>query len=453
MKKTRKLFGTDGVRGIAGKYPITAEVVLKLGKAAALVFKNKEKRSKILVGKDPRLSGYMLENAITSGILSAGADVLLVGPMPTPAIAHLTKSFAADAGIMISASHNPAEENGIKFFSNKGLKLSDEKEEEIEKIFFSEKINKEQISGKAIGKAYRIDDAKGRYIEFAKSSIQNKSLKGLKVVLDCANGAAYHIAPPILSELGAEVIVLNNKPDGFNINLKCGALHPEVIKRVVLENKAHVGIALDGDADRVIMVDEKGEIVNGDDIMAIAGLDLLKKGRLAKNTIVATVYSNLGLDEAIKKAGGKVVRVRNGDRYVIEEMLKNDYNFGGEQSGHIIFNDYSSTGDATIAALQILRIMKEKEKPLSELSNVLKKYPQVLINVDVKEKKRFEEMPSVMNAINEAEKSLKNKGRLLIRYSGTQNICRVMIEGKDKDLIKELANNISDKIREEIGNK
>ena len=326
----KKLFGTDGVRGIAGKYPVTAEVALRLGKAVAIFFKNKEKRSKIIIGKDPRLSGYMLENAVTSGILSVGVDVLLVGPMPTPAISHLTKSFAADAGIMISASHNPAEENGIKFFSNEGLKLSDETEKEIEKIFFSEKVNEEQIHGKKIGKAYRIDDAKGRYIEFAKSSIQNTSLKGLKIVLDCANGAAYNIAPLILSELGAEVIVSNDKPDGFNINLNCGALHPEVIRKAVLENKAHAGVSLDGDADRVIMVDEKGEVVNGDAIMAIAGLNLLEKNELAKKTVVATVYSNLGLDETIKNAGGRVVRVDNGDRYVIEEMLKKGYKFGGE---------------------------------------------------------------------------------------------------------------------------
>lgn len=447
----RKLFGTDGVRGVANTYPITPEVIMKLGKAAALVLRNGKKRPKIVIGKDTRLSGYMIENALTSGILSVGGDVLLVGPMPTPAVAHLVKSFAADAGIVISASHNPAQDNGIKFFSNQGLKLSDKTEKKIEDLFFSNKISTDKINGERIGKAYRIDDARGRYIEFAKSFIHNNSLNGLRVLLDCANGAAYNITPLILEELGAEVITLNNKPDGLNINLNCGALHPEVISREVVKQKADVGIALDGDADRIIMVDENGRIVDGDKIMAIAALDMIKNGELKNNTIVATVYSNLGLDKTIKEAGGRVIRVKNGDRYVIEEMLKKDYNFGGEQSGHIIFFDYSTTGDGTIAALKMLDIMKQKNKKLSELTKCLNRFPQIQINIKVKEKRDLKKIPLLSRVIDRANKELGENGRTLIRYSGTQNILRIMVEGKDKRLITKIANDIASKAKRAIG--
>ncbi|OGM02973.1 phosphoglucosamine mutase [Candidatus Woesearchaeota archaeon RBG_13_36_6] len=447
----RKLFGTDGVRGVANTYPITPEVIMKLGKAAALVLRNCKKRPKIVIGKDTRLSGYMIETALTSGILSVGGDVLLVGPMPTPAVAHLVKSFAADAGIVISASHNPAQDNGIKFFSNQGLKLSDETEKKIEDLFFSNKISTDKINGEKIGKAYRIDDARGRYIEFAKSSIHNNSLKGLKVVLDCANGAAYNITPLILEELGAEVITLNNKPNGLNINLNCGALHPNIISKEVLKQKADVGVALDGDADRIIMVDENGKIVDGDEIMAIAALDMIKKGELKNNTLIATYYSNLGLDKTIKEAGGKVIRVKNGDRYVIDEMLKKRYNFGGEQSGHIIFFDYSTTGDGTIAALKMLDIMKQNNKKLSQLAKCLNKFPQILVNIKVKEKKDLKKIPPLYKAIDKANKELGKNGRTLIRYSGTQNILRIMMEGKDKKLITKLASDIANKAKKAIG--
>jgi len=452
---TRKLFGTDGVRGTANTYPMTPEVAMRLGKAFAEVIGRHENRNherhKVVIGKDTRISGYMIETALTSGIVSMGVDVFLVGPMPTPAVAHLTKSFAADAGIVISASHNPAEHNGIKFFDRNGLKLPDEVEERIEKLFFSEEIKAEHVKGRLIGKAYRIDDAKGRYIEFAKSSIQNSSLEGIKIVLDVANGAAYSISPDILRELGAEVIVLNSRPNGLNINLDCGALHPELIRKEVAKNKADIGIAFDGDADRVIMVDEKGNDVDGDHIMAISAIRMLGKKKLNKNTLVATQYSNLGLDRAMEKADGKVVRVENGDRYVVEEMLKNGYNFGGEQSGHIIFFDYTTTGDGTIAALQILNIMKETGKKLSELAKCMQRFPQVLVNVPVKEKKDLNRMPGVLKAIKDAEKKLGKEGRIFVRYSGTENICRIMVEGKSGRLIKQLADNVAKEVRKGAG--
>ena len=308
-----KLFGTDGIRGIANKYPMTPEIMVKLGKSAALFFRNSKERHKLLIGKDTRISGYILETALTSGICSMGVDVLLVGPLPTPAIAHLTQNLNADAGIVISASHNPAQDNGIKFFSNKGIKLPDKIENKIETLMFSEDLGKEHIPYNKIGKAYKITDAKSRYIEFAKSTVKT-NLKGLKIVLDCANGASYTVAPVIFSELGAELIVLNNNPDGLNINLNCGALHPEVISREVKKHKADIGIAFDGDADRLAVVDENGNEINGDHIMAICALDMLKNNKLTKKTLVATVYSNLALDKTIEKAGGKVIRVKNGDR-------------------------------------------------------------------------------------------------------------------------------------------
>lgn len=447
----KKLFGTDGVRGTANTYPITSEVAMKLGKAAAIVLRNDKKRPKIVIGKDTRLSGYMLENALTSGILSVGGDVYLVGPMPTPAVAHLVKSFAADAGIVISASHNPAKDNGIKFFSNQGLKLSDETEQKIEALFFSGNISTDHINGEKIGKAYRIDDAAGRYIEFAKSAIANRSLSGLKVVLDCANGAAYKIAPLILQELGAEVIVKFNNPNGLNINLDCGATHPEVTTKEVVDQNADLGITLDGDADRVILIDEKGNVVDGDQILAIAALDMIEKGELNKKTLVATDYSNLGLDRAIKKAGGKVVRVKNGDRYVIEEMLKQGYNLGGEQTGHIIFFNYTMTGDATIATLKILDIIKQSGKTLSELASCMKKFPQVLINVNVKEKKDIEDISELKEIIENVKNELGENGRTLIRYSGTENILRIMVEGEDKERITKLAKEIAVAAEEAIG--
>ncbi|MFH0875152.1 MAG: phosphoglucosamine mutase [archaeon] len=446
----RKLFGTDGIRGKANTYPITAEMALMVGKAAAIVLRNKIKKPKFLIGKDPRLSGYMLEYALTSGICSTGADVLLVGPMPTPAIAHITRSFGADAGIMISASHNPATDNGIKLFDATGFKLPDAVEEEIEKLIFKEDLSEYNVPTEQIGRAYRIDDAKGRYIEFAKASINNNSLKGIKIALDCANGASYKVSPMIFSELGADLVVINAEPDGLNINKNSGALHPEIVKVVVLENKADIGISLDGDADRVIIVDEKGNILDGDHLLSIAAIELKKKNKLAKDTVVVTHYTNLAFDDLMKKHKINVVRVDNGDRYVLEEMRKKGFNLGGEQSGHIIFSDYNSTGDGTISALQIVNILKGSKKKMSELALLLVKYPQIIVNVNVNEKKDIEKTLLIKKEIISAEKILGKYGRHLIRYSGTQNLLRIMIEGKDKKIITELANKIADAAKREL---
>jgi len=447
-----KLFGTDGIRGVANIFPMTPEMVLSIGKATAHVFKEKcgKKKPKFVIGKDTRLSGYMIENALASGIVSVGADVLLVGPMPTPAIAHLTKALNADAGIVLSASHNPAEDNGIKIFSENGHKLSDNVEDEIEKYVLSGKIKTEHIKGDLIGKAHRVDDAKERYIEFAKASVESMSMKGLRVILDCANGAAYSTAPHILSELGAEVVVLNDRPDGLNINLDCGALHPEKMMEVVKEENAHIGIALDGDADRVIVCDENGKSVDGDHIIAICAINMKEKGTLKKNSVVVTIMTNKGFDIAMAKERIKVVKTKVGDRYVVDEMRKKGYVLGGEQSGHIIFSNYTTTGDGMISALQLLRIMKERGKKLSKLAECMTSLPQVLVNVDVKEKKDISKL-KVNKNIKDAESKLGEKGRVLVRYSGTQNLCRIMIEGENKREIQKIADDIAKTMKKELG--
>lgn len=447
-----KLFGTDGIRGVANIFPMTPEMVLSIGKATAHVFKEKcgKEKPKFVIGKDTRLSGYMIENALASGIVSVGADVLLVGPMPTPAIAYLTKSLNADAGIVLSASHNPAEDNGIKIFSENGHKLSDNVEGEIEKYVLSGKIKTEHIKGDLIGKAHRVDDAKERYIEFAKASVESMSMKGLRVILDCANGAAYNTAPHILSELGAEVVVLNDRPDGLNINLDCGALHPEKMMEIVKKEKAHIGIALDGDADRVIVCDEKGRSVDGDHIIAICAINIKEKGALRKNSVVVTIMANKGFDIAMAKERIKVVKTKVGDRYVVDEMRKKGYVLGGEQSGHVIFSNYTTTGDGMISALQLLRIMKERREKLSKLAECMTSLPQVLVNVDVKEKKDISKL-KVNKNIKDAESKLGEKGRVLVRYSGTQNLCRIMIEGENKREIQKIANDIAKTMKKELG--
>ncbi len=453
MIHMRKLFGTDGIRGTANTAPMTADMALRLGQAVAIVFKKRarpDERIKAVIGKDTRRSGYMFEYALTSGLCSMGVDVHLVGPMPTPAISHLTKSFAADFGIVISASHNPACDNGIKFFDSHGFKLPDDVEEEIESLMESE-IDTSDINGINVGKAYRIDDAAGRYIEYTKNSIKNMSLDGLKIVLDCANGAAYKVAPPIFRELGAKVIVLNNSPDGTNINEACGSLHPDVIKAAVLGHKADIGIALDGDADRVIMVDEKGADVDGDHIIAMCAIDMKRRGKLKDDTVITTVMANIGFDMAMKKAGIDVIRTKVGDRHVVDEMRRRDAMLGGEQSGHIIFFSRSTTGDGTLSALQVLALMKTSKKPLSELARCMTSYPQVLKNLMVKEKRPLEDLPEVQAIIKEVETTLGNDGRVLVRYSGTENKCRVMLEGKDENQIGILADKIVKKIDEEIG--
>jgi len=439
----RKLFGTDGIRGVANVHPMTTEIAMQLGRAVAHLFKNKKRRHKILIGKDTRLSGYMLETALASGICSMGVDVLLVGPMPTPGIAFLTTDMRADAGVVISASHNPFQDNGIKIFSRDGLKLPDEKEKRIESLIFSKEIDSLRPTATEVGKAFRIDDAAGRYIVFLKNTFPgNFTLDGYKIVLDCAHGAAYKIAPLVFEELGAEVYPIGVEPDGANINLNCGALHPEIISQAVKEKDADIGIALDGDADRVLFVDENGVEVDGDQIMAICAVDLLRENRLKKNTVVATVMSNIGLDIALKKEGIKIVRSAVGDRYISEEMLHHGYNFGGEQSGHIIFFDLNTTGDGILTALQILAAMEKNNKKLSELSNIMQRFPQVIENVKVKGKKDLDSIPEIKKAIADAEKTLSGKGRILVRYSGTQPLCRVMVEGQDEKEIKGIAQNL-----------
>ncbi len=447
----KRLFGTDGVRGKANKFPMTAGIALKLGQAASLVLSEKSHKNgtkpKFIIGKDTRISGYVFEYALASGLCSTGSDVFLIGPLPTPAIAHLTKSFAADAGIVISASHNPFDDNGIKFFDSRGYKLSDEIEMQIESLVFSG-IDDSLFSPKKVGKAYKINDAQGRYIEFAKSTVSNISLKGIKIVLDCANGAAYKVAPLIFSELGAEVITIANKPDGLNINLGCGALYPERLKALVLENKADIGIALDGDADRVIIIDEKGNNIDGDHIMALSAIYMKEKGLLKNNTVVATVMSNLGFELAMKKHGINLIRTNVGDRYVSEALRKGKYSLGGEQSGHIIFSDHTTTGDGTITALQVLRIMKEKAAPLSELANVFVPVPQVLLNAEVREKIPVEEMPSVVKKIKDSEGP---DTRILVRYSGTENKLRVMVEGNDTIAITRIAESIIREVKKYTG--
>ncbi len=447
----KKLFGTDGIRGIANVYPMTGEIAFKLGQALVKVFDKKWRKHRVLIGKDTRLSGYMIEYALTAGICSMGGQVLLVGPIPTPAIAHLTKSMCADVGVVISASHNPAEHNGLKLFSGKGVKVDDDILLEIENIILNNNIDTSEIIGNLVGNAFRIDNAKGRYIEYVKSTIKNTNLNNIKIVLDCANGAAYKVAPLIFKELGADMIIINNNPDGLNINENCGSLFPQNIAKKVIETGANIGIALDGDADRIIVIDENGEILDGDELLAICANYLMQKGKLKNNAIVATVMSNVGLNIAMKNIGVKVVRTKVGDHYVSEAMQKGNYILGGENSGHIIFGKYMLTGDGIIAGLQLLQIMKEKEQKLSQLKKIITKYPQVLINVEVKEKKPLNQLTEVIKLVNLIKQKLGDEGRILIRYSGTENKCRVMIEGKDQDVINVYAKQVVAEVEKEIG--
>ncbi|MGD9343628.1 MAG: phosphoglucosamine mutase [Desulfuromonadales bacterium] len=449
---SKKLFGTDGVRGIANKHPMTTEVAMRLGRAAAYVFKHDDRRSRIVIGKDTRLSGYMIENALAAGICSMGVDVLLVGPLPTPGIAFITASMRADAGVVISASHNPYQDNGIKFFARDGFKLPDDLEMKIEALLYSEQIDSLRPTAEEVGKAFRVEDAIGRYIVFLKNTFPRElDLSGLKIVLDCAHGAAYRVAPAVLEELGAQVFAYGVKPDGTNINAGCGSTCPEVISKAVLEHGADLGIALDGDADRCIFVDEHGNEVDGDHIMAICGIDLLQRNALKQNTIVATVMSNMGLDIALKKAGGKVIKTDVGDRYVVEEMRRNDYCFGGEQSGHIVFLEHNTTGDGIISALQVLAILQKSGKSLSELASVMQSLPQVLVNVRVRERLSLDQLPDVRAMIEAVESRLGDTGRVLIRYSGTEPLMRIMLEGQDQDEITGMANQIAELVKSSIG--
>lgn len=444
----RKLFGTDGIRGVANLEPMTSEMAMQLGRAAAHLFMRRAGRHQIVIGKDTRISGYMLESALTAGICSMGVDVLLVGPMPTPAIAFLTRSLRADAGVVISASHNAYQDNGIKFFSNDGFKLPDDMEARIEDLIVSNEISHLRPTADLIGKAFRIDDAEGRYIEFAKRSLPRElDFQGIKLVVDCANGAAYKLAPKVLRELGAKVEVIGCEPNGMNINAGCGAVHPEQLQDAVRRHKADIGIALDGDADRAIFVCEQGTIVDGDHVMAALGLDLHQNGLLAKQTLVGTVMSNFGLELCMAKAGVTLLRTPVGDRYLLERMLAEGYNFGGEQSGHFIFLDHNTTGDGLISALQMISLMKRTGKPLSELAQAMSAVPQILLNIKVKEKPKLESVPDIDRAIRESERRLNGSGRVLVRYSGTEPLLRIMVEGEQDSVIKEVAEDLARLVR------
>lgn len=459
MAPYKKIFGTDGVRGTANIEPVTAETALKLGRAAAHVFRNIEtvargrERHKIVIGKDTRLSGYMLENALSSGILSMGVDVLFIGPLPTPGVAYVTRSLRADAGIVITASHNPYDDNGIKFFRSDGYKLDDTIEAQIEELVFSGNIESVPSTTTQIGKAVRIDDALGRYIEYAKSSIpKGLTLEGMRIVVDCAHGAAYKSTPCVLRELGAEVIVYGNQPDGTNINRNCGSMYPELMCQAVRDHGAHLGIAHDGDADRVLLCDENGVLIDGDDILMIAAADMLSQGQLAGKTVVATVMSNAGLDHAVRALGGNVIRTSVGDKNVIDEMVRNGYNLGGEQSGHMIFRDYGTTGDGLVCALQILRIMKTRDAKLSELAHCWSRFPQVITNIKVREKKPFEEMDGLLALVQTAELAVeKDGGRLLLRYSGTEPKARLLMEGRDRQILDHWSLQIAEQIKRHVG--
>ncbi|MBQ3032772.1 MAG: phosphoglucosamine mutase [Deferribacterales bacterium] len=445
----RKYFGTDGVRGRANIEPLTADFAIKLGRAAAGLFKNNsDTHRKIVIGKDTRLSCYMFENALVAGICSAGIDAVMVGVLPTPAIAFLTKSLRADAGVVISASHNPYYDNGIKFFNANGYKLADVTELEIERMIDE---GEPKLSSEKIGKASRIETAIGRYVEFVKNTFSKSiDLKGLKIVLDCANGAAYRVAPMALKELGAELVLLNVEPNGTNINHNCGAVHPENMAAEVVKHGAHIGISFDGDADRVMFADERGCIVDGDKIMGVCALEMMKENRLNNNSIVATVMSNIGFERSMNKQGISLIRSDVGDRYVMEAMAKHGCNLGGEQSGHLIFSDYNTTGDGLISAMQLLSSIIKSGKNLSELASFIETYPQVLKNASVKCKIPIDNLKNTSILIKNAEDKLSSSGRVLVRYSGTENKIRVMIEGRDQSLIDTMASEIAESAVKEI---
>ena len=447
-----KLFGTDGIRGRVNEFPITAEVALRMGKAVANVLRTSgPNRNRVLVGKDTRISGYMLETALTSGLVSMGMDVFMVGPLPTPAVAHLTKSMGAAAGIMITASHNPYEDNGIKIFGPDGYKLSDDLENLIERHIMGDEPEAAAVPPRQIGKAHRIDDARGRYIEFAKHTAGNIPLHGLKIVVDCGHGAAYFIAPLIFKELGAEVITTGIHPDGININSGCGALYPETAGELVRKHNADLGISFDGDADRVIFTDANGQVVSGDRILGLCALGLKEQSKLKHDTLVATVMSNLGLIEAMKQHGIKVETTAVGDRAVIECMRKNGYSFGGENSGHLIFGDYVTTGDGILSALQVLRLMRGRNATLAQLAAIMHEYPTHLANMPVPSKPSLDSLPKLQKLMKDATAEFGDSGRHLIRYSGTENKIRVLVEHRELAEVNAWVARFSSAIHEEIG--
>ena len=447
-----KLFGTDGIRGIANEYPMTTEIALNVGRAIAYLSKRKGHTPRIIIGRDTRLSGDMFEGAIISGICSMGVNAISVGVMPTPGIAFLTHDMRADAGIVISASHNPMQDNGIKIFNNEGFKLSDEKENQIEELIFANNMHKLHPVPKELGKVSRLDDAAGRYVDFLKSTFpQEINPEGMKIVLDCSNGATYRVATEVFTELGVEVTTIFDKPDGKNINLNCGSQHTEALVAEVLRQRADVGFAFDGDGDRVIAVDEKGTVLTGDRMLAICSIILKKEGKLKNNLSVRTVMSNLGLTVTFQKLGIESVFANVGDRFVLEEMLARGAIIGGEDSGHLIFLQHHTTGDGLITALQVLAAMKKEDQPLSKMASIMKVFPQMLINIDVKRKPEIETVPEIMAAIKKAEDALGDKGRVLVRYSGTQNMCRVMVEGPTQKETKKYCQLIADVVEKILG--
>ncbi|NJB67450.1 phosphoglucosamine mutase [Desulfobaculum xiamenense] len=447
----RRIFGTDGLRGQVNIFPMLPELALRLGLAAGQYFRNGKKHHRVLIGKDTRISGYIFESALTSGFCSAGMDVLLVGPMPTPAISYLTRSMRADLGVVISASHNPFMDNGIKFFDRNGFKLPDDVEDTISDMMLDPSTNWEYPAPEDVGRAARIADSTGRYIVSLKYSFpQHLTLDGVKIVLDCANGATYKVAPRVFEELGAEVVKMGVEPNGLNINDKCGSLYPEGVAARVRETGADIGLALDGDGDRLIVVDEQGRILDGDQIMALCAMDMMSRGALPGNTLVATVMSNMALEAFMKEHGGRLLRTAVGDRYVVEAMRREGAMLGGEQSGHLIFMEHSTTGDGILAALQLLRLMVEKDRPLSELAHLVEPYPQKLRNVHVERKIPFDSVPAVVEAVAAAERELGQHGRVLLRYSGTESVARVMVEGRDAAQVERLTEELVNVLRESL---
>jgi phosphoglucosamine mutase len=445
----KKLFGTDGIRGIANREPMTAEVAFHIGRAGAYLFKD-EVNPKILIGRDTRISGDMLEAALIAGICSMGVNVLRVGIIPTPVVAYLTRAYNANCGIVISASHNPFDYNGIKYIRGDGFKFTDSEEEEIERIYFKNHSKDEWPTKKNIGRLKELSEGEEKYIDYIKSTLPSKfTLKEYKIVLDCANGASFIIAPRVFTELGAELITINDKPDGANINLNCGSTHPAFLRKEVLRQQADLGFSYDGDADRVIAVDEKGNIVDGDQIMAICALNLIKKDQLPNKTVVTTLMSNIGFDKIIEKAGGQVIRGNVGDRYVLEMMKKVNAVLGGEQSGHIIFSQYSTTGDGLLTSLQLMKVLQEEGKPLSNLASVMEKYPQIILNHEVKDKERFFKNVCIKNIIKEIEGELEGKGRIFIRASGTEPLIRILLEGEDKNKLEKISQDLREVIEKE----
>ena len=444
----RRLFGTDGVRGVANIYPMTTEIAMQIGRGIAFLVKDRAHGHRIVIGKDTRISGYMIENALAAGICSMGVDVLISGPLPTPGIAFITTSMRADAGVVISASHNPFQDNGIKIFSKTGFKLPDELEADIEDLIFSQKMAALRPTADEVGRAFRLDDVSGRYIVFLKNTFpKNYTLDDFHIVLDCAHGATYKVAPHVFEELGARVTKIGVEPDGKNINHECGALHPELMAEKVKQLGADIGIALDGDGDRLIVSDENGNVIDGDHLMAICASDLMSRKKLKKKTLVATVMSNMGLELAMEQMGGKLVRTNVGDRYVVEEMRRKKYSFGGEQSGHLIFLEHNTTGDGILAALQLLSIMIKRKKPVSELARIMESLPQVLKNVRTAKRMDLELIPGFQTTMKTMEEKLGNDGRILVRLSGTEPVVRVMLEGKDYDIIDTMADELCELIR------